>query len=222
VEVFDLKNTFIFDFDGTIINTNELINDGLNYFSLMYQGRSLHVDEIESLHGKPLLEQMKYIDNINYEEITNYFKKWYLEKHESKAKLFEGIYEVLEFLVSSNYKLAIVTNNSRETVDLGIRQLGIEKLFHIIVTSDDVVNKKPSPEGLYKAIEFLNSSKDECVFIGDSENDIYAGKNAKIDTVLVGWSILKNDKRVELNAEYIIEKPSDLLELIQIVEKNIA
>ncbi len=98
-------------------------------------------------------------------------------------------------------------------------QLNMEKLFEVIITSDDVSEKKPSPEGLFKALSQLNSSADNTIFIGDSINDLLAGSRAGIESVLVGWSLMEPQQIETLEPDYIIEKPSELLSIIGIVEK---
>lgn len=214
-----MKNTIIFDFDGTIINTNKLIEEGLHRFAITFRGTPLSNEEHRFLLGMPLEDQMKFINPKQYEYMTEAFKAWYLKEHESRVSAFDGIDDVILFLHSEKYKLGIVSNNSRETIDFGLKQLKMDSLFEVIITSDDVSDKKPSPEGLFKALALLNSSGDDSIFIGDSANDILAGNRAGIESVLVGWSLMEPQQIESLEPDYIIERPSDLLSLIGMVER---
>lgn len=214
-----MKNTIIFDFDGTIINTNKLIEEGLSHFAITFRGTSLSNEEHGFLLGMPLEDQMKFINPKQWEYMTEAFRAWYLKKHAQHVSVFEGMDDIIAFLHDANYKLGIVSNNSRETVDFGLNQLKMDKLFEVIVTSDDVNEKKPSPEGLFKAMALLRANPEECIFIGDSANDILAGNRAGIESALVGWSLMEPQQIENLEPDYIIEKPADLLSLIGMVEK---
>lgn len=209
-----MKNTIIFDFDGTIINTNKLIEEGLSHFAITFRGTPLSNEEHGFLLGMPLEDQMKFINPKQYHYMTNAFKAWYLKKHETRISAFNGMDDVILFLHSEKYKLGIVSNNSRETIDFGLKQLKMESLFEVIITSDDVSDKKPSPEGLFKALALLNSSKEDSIFIGDSASDILAGNRAGIESVLVGWSLMEPQQIESLAPDHMIEKPMDLLSLI--------
>lgn len=215
-----MKNTIIFDFDGTIINTNRLIEEGLSHFAITFRGKSLSSEEHQFLLGLPLEDQMKYLNPKQYVYMTEAFRIWYLKKHSSHASVFEGMDDVITFLHDENYKLGIVSNNSRETVEFGLKQLKMENLFEVIVTSEDVSEKKPSPEGLFKAMTLLGAAPEACLFIGDSANDILAGNRAGVESVLVGWSLMEPQQIEYLEPDYTIEKPSDLLSLIGIVDTH--
>lgn len=214
-----MKKYIIFDFDGTLINTNDMIEEGLDVFALAYRGTPLTREEHERLAGKPLMDQMAYISLEKWEEMTEAFKTWYFKAHAKMAKPFEGIDELLAYLKESQYKLAIVSNNSRTTIEFGLKQLGLEGLFDPIITCDDVIDKKPSPEGLLKAITLLGAGKEACLFIGDSSNDILAGKNAGIDSVLVGWTALEKQSLMALEPDYYISHPSELLQVIGLIDE---
>lgn len=214
-----MKRFIIFDFDGTLINTNDMIEEGLDVFALAYRGEPLSREEHEFLAGKPLMDQMAYISLEKWEEMTEAFKAWYLKAHAKMAKPFEGIDELLHYLKDSHYQLAIVSNNSRGTIDFGLRQLGLEGVFDLILSCDDVAYRKPNPEGLIKAMTLLGAKQEECLFIGDSSNDILAGKNAGVDSVLVGWTALEKNALLALNPDYYVERPVELLQIIGIVDE---
>lgn len=96
-------NTIIFDFDGTIINTNQLIEEGLGYFALKYRGTVLTKLELAALTGKTLEDQMAYIKAEKAEIMAEQFKIWYTHNHDSKAHAFPGMKELLEHLKLIGY-----------------------------------------------------------------------------------------------------------------------
>lgn len=214
-----IKTTLIFDFDGTIINTNQLIEEGLNVFAKTYRGSELTKEEHKFMLGRPLEEQMRYINEDAYLAMTEIFKLWYLKEHNHKTTAFDGMEALIRVLYYQNYQLAIVSNNSRETVMHGLKHLNLTNYFDLILTCDDVQEKKPSPEGLYQALFRLNATMDEVLFIGDSSNDILAAKAANVDSVLVGWTMMERAEMAKLNATHIIHHPSELLVLLENKQK---
>lgn len=207
-------NTIIFDFDGTIINTNTLIEKGLNYFSMKYRNRRFSKEEMKSLAGKTLEDQMAAISSNNAGQLADEFREWYQIHHNAETNAFPGMINMLKFINRLNLKLAIVTNNSRASLEMGLDHLNIKDLFHMTLTRDDVSTTKPHPEGLHKILETFGIEAHEAVFIGDTDNDIHAAKAAGIKNILVGWSILDSEMVRLLNPDFIMETPSDLLEII--------
>lgn len=215
-------STIIFDFDGTIIDTNYIIERGLNLFSKAYRGCRLLPEELEQLTGRPLFDQMAAIQPHRAAEMTDRFKKWYAQRHDALTQAFQGMDELFEDLRQLNFKLAIVTNNSHEGVQMGLRHLGMNHLFHTVITCDDVFEKKPSPEGVQLALKQLNARPEEALFIGDSSGDLIASRRAGVSNVLVGWSSIKRDVLMAHQPDFVIEHPLELLEVVSLMEAQIA
>ncbi len=208
----------IFDFDGTIINTNELIREGLQYFSYRYNKRRLSPKEINDLFGRPLEEQMAYIDSQNVELLTAQFKIWYQHHHNAKAFAFPGVVQTIKTLSARGIPLAILTNNSTGTVLSGLDHLGIRQYFDHMISRDDVKETKPSPEGMHKLLNKMALQPHEVVFVGDTANDILAGQNAGVKSALVGWSVTP----VAHPSDFVLDKAEDLIHLIELGEMDIA
>lgn len=204
----------LFDFDGTIINTNALIEEGLNYFAEKYRGSRLTKQEHAALTGKTLEDQMAYINATHAEGMTEQFRIWYKHHHNQKTFAFPGIKEIIKTLYRANYRLGIVSNNSTESIKMGLNHLDLEAYFEAIITRDDVTQTKPAPEGLHKIMRSLDLNEKETLFIGDTSNDILAAKNAGIHSVMVGWSHMTIDEIMTLEPDYIILLPEHLLNVI--------
>lgn len=213
-----MKTCVLFDFDGTIINTNSITKKGLDVFSLKARGTALTEAEHQMLLGRPLEDQIRYLDAENALELTEAFKHWYQEAHATEVSLFEGISEVLESLRSYGYPLGIVTNNSRETVMHGLRQFDIDHYFDCLVSCDDVHSKKPDPEGLYRAMALMGYPAKRCIFIGDTKNDILAANRAGIVSVLVAWTTMSEAEQKALQVDYKIEDPYEIFSVIGLNE----
>ncbi|MDF1616207.1 HAD family hydrolase [Petrocella sp. FN5] len=210
--------TVIFDFDGTIINTNDLIKEGLNLIANKHRGCPLTPMELEILTGKTLEAQMAYIDAIHFDGLIEEFKRWYGHNHDTMARPFPGMVHLIRVLNELGYKIGIVTNNSRIALDMGLKLLGIDQWIDCSITRDDVKETKPSPEGILKALSTLGVDIDEVLFIGDTAHDILAAKAANVNNALVGWSHLSPEMREQLGPDHIFESAENVLDII--IETN--
>jgi len=215
-------NTIVFDFDGTIIDTNQLIEEGLNYFSIKYRGQALTKNELSKLTGKTLEDQMAFIRADKAELIAEQFRIWYIHNHNAKTRVFPGVKELLDHLKLLGYRMAIVSNNSRETIEHGLRHLRLEEMFEMIITRDDVIAVKPSPEGLNRIKDYFGIDSDQCMYIGDTESDMIAAKAANIFSVMVGWTHLTQEQVRAIQPDWVLKEPNHLFMIMDayILEGN--
>lgn len=203
----------IFDFDGTIINTNDLIISTLRKVAKEKLNRELDDQDIRNMFGLTIDEQMKILDPTVHNELANYYLNIYSKELESKTELFEGIEELLAVLKEQNYNLFILTNNNTKDTIYSMKRFNIFKYFDCIVTMDDVKVGKPDSEGLELLFENNNLNKEASLLIGDSPHDIEAGIEFGIKTILVGWSMFK-EKDFKVKPDLIINKPKELLSVL--------
>ncbi|PKM56792.1 MAG: hypothetical protein CVU98_09400 [Firmicutes bacterium HGW-Firmicutes-3] len=210
--------TVIFDFDGTIINTNELIKEGLNMIAIKNRGCKLTLMEVEILTGKTLEAQMAYIDATQVDSHVAEFRRWYEQNHDEMARPFPGMVHLIRVLNELGYKIGIVTNNSRLALDMGLKLLSIDQWIDCSITRDDVIETKPSPEGILKALSILEMDTDQALFIGDTAHDILAAKAANVNSALVGWSQLSPEMREQISPDHIFGSAEEVLDII--IETN--
>ena len=210
----------IFDFDGTLINTNQLIRIGLNKFSNKYLGRVLTEFELNTLNGQHLSDQIDYIAKENSKEVILEFKSWYTDNHDTYAKSFSGIESLLEILNHENIKMGIVTNNSTLPLKQGLSHLGFGKYFGHVVTSDNVKRPKPDPEGILNILKMFELKSNEILYVGDSSSDMKAAKAAGVISCLVDWTILSDLEKRRLAPDYIIRKPDDIVQIIKKINQE--
>jgi pyrophosphatase PpaX len=208
-------STVIFDFDGTIINTNALIEEGLHHFAYKYRGYRMTRDEIRSLTGKTLEAQMAWINEEKAELMTEQYRIWYAHNHNEKTSAFPGMLKLLSRLKQEGYTLAIVSNNSQQSLDLGLKHLGIADYFDQVITRDDVQTVKPSPEGLNHVLRTFGIRAENAIFIGDTGNDIEAAANAGIQSVMVSWTTMDAKTIMALDPDYILASPVQLHDILR-------
>lgn len=205
--------SLIFDFDGTIINTNDLIISTLKKVAKDKLDQELDQEKITEMFGLTIDEQMKMLDVENYETLVDYYFTLYLEKIDSETNLFDGIKTLLETLKERGYNLFILTNNNTNDTRNSLKRLEVYSYFDDLITMDDVSVGKPDPEGLKVLSKNNNLNNEETILIGDSPHDIEAGKKFNIKTVLVGWTMFDIED-FEIQPDFIINEPKDLLKLI--------
>ncbi|KMY51794.1 pyrophosphatase PpaX [Peribacillus loiseleuriae] len=207
--------TLLFDLDGTLINTNELIVasflDTLNYY---YPDRYKREDVIP-FNGPPLFETFHSIDPERAEEMVTHYRKHNLEHHDLLVTEFDGIYETLKMLKESGYKLAIVSTKISAVVMKGLQLTKLDEFFEVIIALDHVEKAKPDPEPVQKALALLGSSPEESIMIGDNYHDILSGQNAGTKTAGVAWSAKGREHLEQYNPDYILEKMSDLITILE-------
>jgi pyrophosphatase PpaX len=212
-----LKNkitTILFDLDGTLIDTNELIiSTFLHTLGKFYPNKYKREDVLPFL-GPTLHETFGAMDAERVEEMVTDYRKYNVENHDLMVKEFEGVFETIVALKEKGYKLAIVTTK-REDVSLkGLRLTKLDQFFDVIVAYDHVKKVKPDPEPIMLALEKLGSTPEETLMVGDNFHDILAGKNAGTITAGVAWSIKGRDYIAKYEPDYILENMADLLSLL--------
>ncbi len=120
--------------------------------------------------------------------------------------------EIIAKKLSERHLLAIFTNRHRESADPYIAP--IKKYFFIIIGGGDIKKLKPDPEGVNMILVRTGATREESLFIGDTTEDILAGKAAGIKTGAAKWGLGDWKKLLELNPDYVFKKWKDLLGLL--------
>lgn len=204
---------FLFDLDGTILDTTELIRQSFRYASREVLGELLPDEVLMANVGQPLDKQMELLDRDRAQELYDTYRVFNHASHGEYIREYEGVEEMLVTLRDRGAKLGIVTSKSRRVVDMALEHIPIEHLFDIMVTTDDTEKHKPHPQPLQFAMRQLDLAPDDSVYIGDSPFDIEAGQAAGIATVAVSWGIFSAVRLKELEPDYFFDRPEEILQL---------
>lgn len=206
-----MKKLVIFDFDGTLMDTNSIIVESLNEAVKAYLNRELTEEELMAILGRPIVEQMEMVSREHRDDMVAFYRNYYRSHQEGRVWPFEGVKDLLEALRSKGIRCAILTNKGRNGLAKALKAHELEDFFDHTISADDIVNTKPNPQGILEILAILGVSPDEALMVGDSAHDIEAGKNACVETVLVSWTIISKASLAHLKPDIIIDHPMDLL-----------
>ena len=182
-------NTIVFDFDGTIADTNQIILDSWQAVYRAYTGENGPEDYIISTFGEPLYASMKAaFPNHDVEETVTIYREFQKTIFRDEIKAFPGMAELIKELKAEGYKLGIATARLRESTLVGIDAMGIGEYIDALVTVEDTEKHKPDPEPVLICMEKMGSTAEETLMVGDSDFDMGSGNQAGVITVMVGWS----------------------------------
>ena len=183
----------IFDLDGTLADTSQLIFDSFNFVMRKYKSIEMAPSQIMSYFGPPEEIAIKNIlGSDNFDSIWLDYLGYY-EDHLNETEVFAGIPELLRALKKTGSHLAIFTGKGNNTTELTLKHHGIRDLFDVIVTGSIVKNHKPSPEGVELALSTLRVEPSMAVLVGDSLSDYRAATSAGIHFIAAMYdSLAKN------------------------------
>jgi len=203
----------IFDIDGTLTSTNELIFASFNHIAKKYLDKTFSDKEITALFGPPEDVIIKQFCGERFEEGKKDYYDFYTENHHM-ADLYPGIIDILRNLKQKNILISIYTGKGRESSVITLKKLGIFDYFDLIITGDDVKNHKPSPEGINIFIEKFNLDRNKVLMIGDSTGDIKAAREAGVRIASVVWDSYSKDKVLKSGSDYLFHSVDELKEFL--------
>lgn len=178
----------VFDFDGTLANTLPICFYAFQNVFKEFDQKDLTSDDIKEMFGPSETGIiMKNLSNPNKTEAIERFYQIYEESHKDFVENNTDIIELLELLKKSGIKIGIFTGKAKRSLDISLKALNMEGIFDAIITGDDVINPKPDAEGLRKVLSLLKVDHSEAIYIGDSDADVIAGKQANVYTIGVQW-----------------------------------
>ena len=212
-------DAFLFDFDGTFADTS---SDMINCLNILLENHSLEkvsLDATKNIISKGSGGLIDFACPSLDEKSRNEFIKEYLDIYQinifHNTYIYEGIEDVINFIVSNNYKWGIVTNKPSFLVKPIIDLLKLKHTPQCIVSGDTLKVKKPSPEPLLYAAKLINCDPIYCAYIGDDIRDIVAANSAGMFSVIASYGFIDDLNEIKKwSSDYIIKTPLDLKNLI--------
>ena len=202
----------LFDLDGTVADTDEMIVQTMNILYDKYRGgRRTPREEVYYFSGPPIYETLnKEFPGCDFEFMHAEFRRVSTELYPSTVTTYPNCKEVLLELKKMGYKLGVVTNKIHSSTLFCLKLIGLEGVFDSLVCYDDVTHHKPEKEPILKGVHELSGENlSKVLYIGDNKLDLDCAKNAGVDCALVTWGPRKLDKNIK--PTFFIDSYDDLL-----------
>ncbi len=211
------KKIFIFDMDGTLLNTLEDLMYSTNYALLQFNYPIHTIEEIRFFVGNGVQKLIERaipdgLNNPNYKKCLEIFKKHYKENMYNHTFVYDGILELLKKLKEQNIKTAVVSNK----FDLAVKELSNKyfgNLIDIAIGENEQmgIKKKPAPDTVFQVLNLMNLKPEDAFYVGDSDVDILTAKNSNMPCISVTWGFRDREFLIKNNATIIVDKPSEIL-----------
>lgn len=208
----------IFDLDGTVVDTVQLIRDSFRFATRTVLGAELPDGQIMAGVGRPLMAQMIALSPAYAQELYDAYREYNHRLHDELIRPYAGMRPALEQLRASGRHLGIVTSKSADTTEMAFNAVGIGDLFDVVVTASDSSEHKPSPVPVRLCLERfadagLPADPAAAIYIGDSPFDIAAGAAAGTVTAAVTWGVFSLPELLAAHPDFVVDRPHDLVEL---------
>ena len=211
----EYKN-YIFDLDGTLLSSLEDLAASTNYALSKYGMNERSIEDIRHFVGNgvgKLIERavQNGLDNPLYEDILKTFKEHYILHNLDKTKPYDGIENLLRRLHDKGKGIAIVSNKFYDaTVELS--RHFFPNIIDVAIGERENIRRKPAPDTVVEAMKRLGATKENTVYIGDSEVDIKTAKNCGIECISVLWGFRDKTFLEQNGATNFVSDPSEIIE----------
>ncbi len=213
-------STILFDLDGTLVDTAPDLGYALNIQLQRHGKKPLSDAKIRPFasHGSRGLVGLGFgitPADANFLAMRDEYLSIYDTVFTRSPKLLPGIAELLQAIENKDLKWGIVTNKPRRFTQKLIESIDLHLNAMCVVCGDDAPQPKPSPATLLMACNQVGVKPENCMYVGDAERDIQAGKAAGMKTVVALFGYIDvTDKPSEWGADAQIKTPKDLLQIL--------
>jgi HAD superfamily hydrolase (TIGR01509 family) len=199
----------IFDVDGTLTSTNQLIYEAFNHITKKFLNKEITPQEVIDLFG-PTEDEIidRMFPETSYEVKKDYYK--FYEDNHHLADVYPGMHKILEKLKLKGLLLSIFTGKGRKAAEITLKKLELYDFFDLIISGDEVENHKPSAEGIIKFLDEFHLERKDVLMVGDSPADIKAARAAGVEVASVLWDSYAKDEVLKMKSNYIFHTVEEL------------
>ena len=209
--------TYIFDLDGTLLNTLDDLAAATNY-ALRTNGLPQHsVDDVRRFVGNGVRMLMRRAvpdgeQNPRFDAAFAAFRQYYLAHSLDTTRPYDGVMTMLRSLKSRGCRLAVVSNKFCAATEELCRHF-FDGLIEVAIGENEAagIRKKPAPDTVFEAIRQLGGAPDGAVYVGDSEVDIQTARNAQLPCISVLWGFRDRDFLTANGATTFVAAPLDMV-----------
>jgi len=209
---FSTPPALLFDLDGTLIDSIELILGAMRHAFIGAPGRAPTDEEWRAGIGIPLHTALRQFadDEAEVERLFGRYREYQLEHHDRLVRPYDGIVDAIRAFAAAGHPMALVTSKSDWMAEKALTLVGLRALIPVIVGCDTCVNHKPHPEPVERALALLGAAPENALFVGDSPHDIQSGRAAGVYTVGVSWGAFSRSEMETAGADTVIDEPTAL------------
>jgi len=209
-------STYIFDLDGTLLNTLNDLAASTNYALRSVSLPEHSVDDVRRFVGNGVRKLMERAieggdNNPLFDEAYATFRKHYLEHGLDTTQPYPGIMEMLKELKGRGKRIAVVSNKFYDATQELVRHF-FGEYVEVAIGERENIRKKPAPDTVVEAMRMLGVGKENAVYIGDSDVDFNTAKNVGIPCISVLWGFRDKDFLQSIGATTFITSPKELLD----------
>lgn len=209
----------VFDLDGTLIDSLEDLADSTNYALQKNGFKTYPVNKYRYFvgDGVPMLIKRALGENDTpqaEDRVLSDFNEYYNAHYADKTRPYRGIVELLRELFARGVKTAVLSNKPDNFVKAIVSQLFPGTDFSWVQGKAEGFPKKPDPTALNHILAVLGVKKENTLYIGDSDVDVFTGKNALVKTCGVLWGFRERDELESAGADFIVSEPKEILKLL--------
>lgn len=208
----------VFDLDGTLLNTLEDLQDSVNYGLRKYGMEERTLEQIRRSVGNGVqrLLELSVPEGTTqemFEKVFAAFKEYYAIHCNDKTDLYPGIRKLLAELKEKGFQMAIVSNKLQEGVDVLYEQY-FKDYITVAIGAGDGIRKKPAPDTVMEVLRVMELSKEQAVYVGDSEVDIATAVNSGMDCITVAWGFRTRQEQLAAGGKVFADTPEEIVGLL--------
>lgn len=213
-----LFETVLFDLDGTLIDSIDLIVDSYLHTFRTHGAAELTRDEILAGIGTPLRTIFSEYtrDAATMDTWIATYREYNLAHHDARVVAYPGTVAMVRQIRNSGVRTGLVTSKNHYGAERGLSLVGLLDAIDVIVGADDIEHPKPHPEPVLKALTLLDMPASTCLFVGDSHHDVHCGRAAGVTTVGVTWGPFDRAHLELARPDHCCATPKELLALLRI------
>lgn len=209
--------TVLFDLDGTLIDSRELILSSFRHTMRSHLGRVPPDSAWLETMGTPLLAQLRDFagDGDDVQAMMETYLEHNARVHDRLVCSFEGARATVDRLRERGYRVGLVTSKLRDSARRGLAACDLPvDWFEAVVTASDPVPHKPDPAPVRLALERMEEAPDRAIFVGDTVWDLRAGRAAGVFTAAALWGSFDRGALEAEDPDFVFESPEELPALL--------
>ena len=203
-----MRPPLLFDLDGTLIDSIELILSSMRHAFEGYAGRAPTNDEWRAQIGRPLVDSFREFvpHETEVERLLGRYREYQLVHHDRLVRAYDGVVAAIRGFDAAGHPMALVTSKADWLAKRALVHVGLDDAIQVVVGCDSCTRHKPHPEPVERALALLRATARDAIFVGDSPHDVEAGRAAGVYTIGVTWGAFTRDEMARAGADLVIHR----------------